>query len=913
MAPGQVNPSSLLFDMVDLLERDRRSGAFLGLAHYLARFPGHEEDVAREYLRILDLPLSASAMAPASDPAPPSAESARPSDVAETGLLGSSSTPFDEQLRHLAAPLTRGTRFRRDEVLARGGMGVIHRVRDVELDRTLALKEMALAPADEHELEAARFLEEAQITAQLDHPGIVPVHEVGMDAEGRLFFAMKLVRGRDLRTILELARPGSEGWTQPRMLGVLLKVCEAMAYAHTKGVIHRDLKPGNVMVGHFGEVYVMDWGLARATGRKDVHDIRLKLGDQSASVRTERRDEREETPDSPLVTMDGVVVGTPAYMSPEQARGDIQLLSPRSDVYSIGAMLYHLLTGQTPYVPSGARMSKYTVLARVIEGPPSPMQELVRDVPAELVAICEKAMAREPKDRYADTLELGDDLRAYLEGRVVRAHETGAVPELRKWIGRNKGLAIASAAALLALVGGFATSSSLYVNAAERSTEVLRLSALQDLDDLTREADTLWPVGPGSQASFQSWLDRAHGLLDDLPEYEAKLAELERTGTSANRWWRSQLEKLVSGLEALANPEHGLIAGISAAHGLGVERRLRLSDELVERLRDADSTRLWAEASASIRDPSVCPRYRGLELAPQHGLLPLGLDPRSGLWEFAHLPSGTPAQRTASGALRLTEDTGLVLVLVPGGKFWIGAQADDPGARHFVETAITGEAPVHEVELEPFFISKFEMTQSQWERFAGINPSTFLRGPLFPVESVTWYECQAIAQRLGLVLPTEAQWEYACRAGTDTAWWSGDVRESLAGAVNLADAALLRDRALIDLTDCWFEEWLDDGASVTCEVGTYTPNPFGLFDVHGNVTEWCRDLSASYACPHARRDGELYPCSEESVPLDATESRSIRGGSWENKAELAVSSFRGTLRPETRGHGLGLRPARMIQ
>jgi len=242
---------------------------------------------------------------------------------------------LEERMQALAAPLARGARFQREELIAQGGMGAIHRVRDLELDRTLALKEMILGRASNRALASARFLEEAQVTAQLDHPGIVPIHEVGLDSAGRLYFVMKLVQGRNLKAIFDLVREGREGWNQPRALAVLLKVCEAMAYAHSKGVIHRDLKPGNVMVGRFGEVYVMDWGLARVLGREDVNDIRLKLGDRTASLRTDRREEREEAPDSPLVTMDGVVVGTPAYMPPEQARGEIQLLSSRSDVYSI--------------------------------------------------------------------------------------------------------------------------------------------------------------------------------------------------------------------------------------------------------------------------------------------------------------------------------------------------------------------------------------------------------------------------------------------------------------------------------------------------------------------------------------------------------------------------------------------------
>src|SRR5262249_36847498 len=157
-------------------------------------------------------------------------------------------------------------------------------------------------------------------------------------------------------------------------------------------------------------------------------------GSVLTSIKTERRDERESTPDSPLITMDGDVVGTPCYMSPEQARGEVELVGPRSDVYSVGAMLYHLLSYQMPYVPSHGQITNRAVLARVIEGPPRRVHELRPGVPAELVAIQEKAMAREPDARYADMLAMAEDLRAYLEHRVVKAYQVGAAAELRKWI-----------------------------------------------------------------------------------------------------------------------------------------------------------------------------------------------------------------------------------------------------------------------------------------------------------------------------------------------------------------------------------------------------------------------------------------------------------------------------------------------
>jgi hypothetical protein len=244
--------------------------------------------------------------------------------IALEGEREESGPPTSALLKRLSEHGLRRSRYALKGELARGGMGAILKVWDEDLRRSLAMKVILgksegtasgeTPPVDRRLL--ARFLEEAQVTGQLDHPGIVPVHELGLDAEGRVYFTMKLVKGRDLRAIFELVFAEQEGWNETRALGVLLKVCEAMAYAHAKGVIHRDLKPANVMVGGFGEVYVMDWGLARVLGRTDAHDLRLR--DEGAPLwRQDRASRRREEADSPLFTMDGDVVGA-AYMPPSR-------------------------------------------------------------------------------------------------------------------------------------------------------------------------------------------------------------------------------------------------------------------------------------------------------------------------------------------------------------------------------------------------------------------------------------------------------------------------------------------------------------------------------------------------------------------------------------------------------------------
>jgi len=333
--------------------------------------------------------------------------------------------------------------------LGRGAMGAVFEVLDTDLRRTLAMKvalrkKSKTSPQGSNTDPAllARFLEEAQVTGQLDHPCIVPLHEVGMDQAGQVFFTMRLVKGQDLNKVFGLVRDGSEEWTLERAIVALLRVTEAMAYAHSKGVVHRDLKPANVMTGRFGEVYVMDWGLAKVMGRPDRP---VGEGPPTGSILlTEPRDGEGDG----LGTEEGTVLGTPVYMSPEQARGELERVSARSDIYSVGAMLYHLVAGRPPYLPKGARIASLQVLSWVIEGPPARIREVEPSVAPELAAIAEKAMSRDPADRYADMSALGDDLRAFLVGKPVSALNVSIPMRAVRWC-RSNPMATATMIALV--------------------------------------------------------------------------------------------------------------------------------------------------------------------------------------------------------------------------------------------------------------------------------------------------------------------------------------------------------------------------------------------------------------------------------------------------------------------------------
>jgi serine/threonine protein kinase len=294
--------------------------------------------------------------------------------------------------------------------LGRGGMAEVFLADERDLRRPVAVKVMR------HDGDPALFLREAQVTAQLEHPNIVPIHDVGVTSEGLPFFTMKVVGGRTLAEVLK---------QRQSRLDVLLKICDAVAFAHSRGVVHRDLKPANVMVGEFGEVLVMDWGLAKVENMPDAR----------GGVKVAALGE----------SLDGAVVGTPSYMAPEQARGEAA--DERADVFALGAILYEMLAG----VPPHRGRTVMEVLQKAQEG------RVERPGgPPELVAIAMKALAAEREARYAKVVEFQTDVRRYLEGREVSARRDPLSTRVVKWIRRNPIPSAAVAAALLAVSIGAA-------------------------------------------------------------------------------------------------------------------------------------------------------------------------------------------------------------------------------------------------------------------------------------------------------------------------------------------------------------------------------------------------------------------------------------------------------------------------
>ena len=335
-------------------------------------------------------------------------------------------------------PLERPGQYTRLQELGRGSQSVVRAARDEFVGREVALKELVPLPVPEKDESSraaqARFLREVRLVASLDHPGIVSILELARREDGTLFCAQKLIRGETLQARLASCRTLEERLALVRHV---LDACQAMGFAHSRNVIHRDLKPSNIMVGEFGETVVVDWGLARH--REEPEDVVPLVA----------------TPPGTGLTLAGEALGTPDYMSPEQARGDLPSIDAPSDVFSLGAILYELLTGRPPFVGT----TPEHVLENAVAGTVHPVRTLEARAPPELAAIAERALRAEPRERYRDAEELAKELSAYLGGGRVRAYQYGAWERLRKFAASHRalsgGLAVAFGALLVtALVVG---------------------------------------------------------------------------------------------------------------------------------------------------------------------------------------------------------------------------------------------------------------------------------------------------------------------------------------------------------------------------------------------------------------------------------------------------------------------------
>ena len=801
------------------------------------------------------------------------------------------------------------------ECIGQGGMGRVHRARDERLSRDVAIKVLARHRSTDPDA-TARFEREARLLSRLDHPNLCRVHATG-EFDGHPYLVMQLVDGDTLEARIRAASDGL-GCVMPsavpaggqraqvpsadeiRLLVALFEtVAHAVHHAHQRGLVHRDLKPSNLMIDAQGEPVVLDFGLAQ---------------DRDAEVHLTRS----------LQTL-----GTPQYMAPEQIDADLGNIDARTDVHALGVTLYEALTLWPAYVGASLHALSDAILA----GRPQPLRRRNPAISRDLATVVATAMATEPDRRYRDAASLAEDLRRVRCSEPILARRPGRLRRTQLFVRRNPLVATFLVLLVSSLV--FTTLALLDANTSRRGIAASlqqfdRLAIMHRLNQAEDAAARLFPAWPSQTQALRDWLLR-HGepMARERTNLAAAVAELRaKTSTESTRAeWELDPASSEMLLLLLDDTLPRLQHFVEHPHGTLADVRTRLSwseTTTAKTLEHPD----WPEAS---RLAATLPVYGGRALVPQFDLVPLGLDPRSGLLEFLHLPShqdGAPLPvRDSEGRLPFGEETGIVLVLIPGGAFTMGAQAEDPNAPRFDPRAEPDEV-LTSVSLDPYFVSKFELTQAQWERLAHDAPSlygprvqsydkklkdgrsaTFAQPTLrHPVEQVAWWQAQQLLEHQGMTLPTEAQWERACRALTDAVYSTGDDEGSLQAVANMPDQTA---RVFSEGTFPYFCDWTD-GYPATAPVGTFAPNRFGLHDVHGNVYEWCLDAQLDVKRFPVLRDGDGMR-REDGATADELLLRCYRGGSFQMPPVEARCANRMRMHQHAAGEQVGLRPARAVR
>ena len=813
------------------LSRDAAAGALRSLSEYQARHPGLEALVSREY-----------------------------------EALAAAHGEGREQIG----------RFRVLRPLGRGSQGRVFEAEDTETGEPCALKVFFPPAATRGDSAGLRFEREVAALEALDHPGIEAVLEAGRAGAHRTL-ACELIEGQTLAEWVGGHRAAGTHAPVARVLAIGEALATALHAAHEAGIVHRDVKPSNVMLAANGRVVLIDFGLARAL---------------------------EDSPEATL-TATSELLGTPTYAAPEVLLGWTPEYGPAADVYSLGATLYEALALEPPFPDR----TWEDALADPLRRAPN-VRHKRPDLPRDAGLVLATALRREPAERYANARELAQDLARARRRVRVRARGERWLTRLVRWFQRAPlvSLGMLACLALVLLALGFGLNWARAERAALR--EAQQWSDYQRARGLLAQANATLPRLPGDshpEAHEHRLIAATDPLWPELPAGVAAMdAWLEKAGAVLARPWWTTAGAAPAGASSRALEPRTLRVELEVA-----ERVVRARRGRAERRGHMEAA-VRAAWERTIQEVRADPRFEGFEPRPLPWLQPLGRDPVSGLQEFFCTPTGARPQRSAgSGELVVSEGSGLVLVLLPGGTFWMGTtrpSEDRPLGTPNVEPLATrgGEDPVRSVTLAPFYLSKYELTQGQWQHLTGANPSRSAPGsdalePIdlrHPVENVPWNVGLFELQKLGLTYPTEAQWEYAARAGTTTRWWCGDDQESLRGNLNMAD--LSAERAGLAFPRAAFWPDFDDGFALHAPVGTLPANPFGLHELLGNVSEFCLDPWLLYDHPVRSGDG---------LRLGVADTRAVRGGCYSDSLLLCRPTSRQESLPDSSTFNRGLRPA----
>ena len=809
-------------------------------------------------------------------------------------------------------------RYRELGLLGVGGAGEVRQVLDRTLKRLVAVKTLRSVYAHNEQM-VRRFIHEAQIVAQLEHPAIVPVHDLGQLPDGQWFITMTEIRGQDFDKIIRRfhhRRDGGPlggvhaGWTLRRMIDTLNTICQAVGFGHTKGVIHRDLKPENVMIGDYGEIRVVDWGLAKIIGSEERDDYDALLAEQG--------DHWQDA--SPAKTRYGVVAGTPAFMPPEQAAGKHDELGTWSDVWALGGILYCILYGRTPYTGTA-----HEVIAKVIRAPPEPRDDV--DVPDALVEVWQKAMHMDPQQRYRSASEMGEVLAAFIEGSLARERARKLVGEGREMM--DSDLAKAKDAARSTR------------NEARKRVQLLRptdpLEAKEkawrieeDAERLSDEVDLIYRTVAGRARA-------AMAQVPDLPEARALMADLYRIRSedaeeAGDRKAQREYQQI------LAEHDDGKHRDYLSAEGSftvltepsGSEVRLYRFEMQARRLQP---TPYGAPLTSPVEDVNL-PRGSYLAVIRAEGhepaRYPFQVDRGS------HWSARRPGSKTDDSILLLAKG-----LLPPGDRYvpagWMlsGGDSEARGAlgrrRLWVDGFIMRDAPVSHAEFLTFLndlvtrghassasaycpmieakgeepTPLYQWKSDGWDDRAGrwtLPPggADVVVAPDAPVVYVSWYQasayCRWIGMKTGLPwrLPGELEREKAARGVDGRTYPWGDVSDPAFHCMQLSP--------------------LDHpGAPATAEFSVDS-SPYFIHGLAGGVREWCADRFQPYG-PAIKGSLAVQPPPPDSDSLRKTNHaprRVIRGGAWDLDARACRAASRSGMAPERRQNNLGFRICRSV-
>lgn len=764
-------------------------------------------------------------------------------------LLVSAGTITDQQAqvvdraaadRGIGAGL-RGARYEIGPVLGKGANGVVHVAGDLRLGRKVAVKLHPLG-AELVGAELQRFTHEAQVTGQLAHPSIVPVHDLGLLPDGRPFYAMKRIEGRTLADVFTAIREGvattTDTWSIPHFVSVMLRVAQALAFAHDRGVVHRDVKPANIMVGDYGEVLLLDWGVARVLGKARTGHERVATW----------RSEGEEDP-----TLDGTVAGTPAYMPPEQARGDIFEIGPSADVYAMGVVIYEYLAGHRPIRGKDVR----EILKRVIEDtivPPS-SKRAEGHIPPELEAICMRCLEKDQRERYPDGAHLASALEGYLEGSRRRE-------EARQLSRRG-----------LLRAGGYTSAA----DAARDAEEALRELVVQVPP---------WAAGEerarflDAEARFRDLRKQRDDAYDEAVTLLSASLERDPDQKEARTGLSTLFLRRMDEAEARGEGVAAFFKTQVLRYDTGVLAKFLLGDASISVVTDPPGARAVLWRVAEVEGQWLPTDSRELGRTP---ITAVSIPPGSWLLELhrlghlcARIPLrfDRPVEREVQVRLCPEQAVPPGFVPIPGAEVVIGgdALALDGAQRELcrVPDFAMGAWPVTWGEFRRWLAD--EGAAQGFEGWGGPPGIAEEERDRLPAMGITWPAAMAFAdwkaRRTGLPirLPTVREWEYAGRGADQRIFPWGDRWDATACSGPDATPDEPRPRP----------------------VGSMTRDRslFGIFDLAGGVHEWVSD-----PVPHRPDRGWL------------------KGGSWNGHPRFSRLCSRLQLPRATRSGAVGLRLA----